>query len=225
MNQKALILSIPIILAVFLFGGWLLLRDQKMTEESPKPPMVRENLTQKPGNIEPSMDVDTSNWKTYRNEEYRFELKYPEEWAVKENRKEIIESVVNRYVSITPPEGNIWVNFGIVNEYEKGISPRDFRTGLPAGEFQRDGNPFQIGEGVAEKRYLIYDNSQIMLLWFCKYERFSKKEAACEDFSVGKGKIAFVEVDVSAENWARTSVQWKSFEKNIDLIVQSFQFF
>ena len=25
-------------------------------------------------------DIDTSNWKTYRNEEYGFEVKYPEEW-------------------------------------------------------------------------------------------------------------------------------------------------
>ena len=28
-------------------------------------------------------DIDTSNWKTYRNEEMGFELKYPEGWEVK----------------------------------------------------------------------------------------------------------------------------------------------
>ncbi len=28
--------------------------------------------------------IDTSNWKTYRNEEYGFEVKYPEEWMLEE---------------------------------------------------------------------------------------------------------------------------------------------
>ncbi len=34
--------------------------------------------------------IDTSNWKTYRNEEYGFEVRYPEEWRVNEVNKNII---------------------------------------------------------------------------------------------------------------------------------------
>ncbi len=30
-------------------------------------------------------DIDTSNWKTYRNEEYGFSFKYPEGWVIKES--------------------------------------------------------------------------------------------------------------------------------------------
>ncbi len=40
MNKKALILSIPIILFVTLFGGWLLLRGQKAAQNAPKEPEV-----------------------------------------------------------------------------------------------------------------------------------------------------------------------------------------
>lgn len=29
-------------------------------------------------------EIDTSDWKTYRNEKYRFEVRYPKEWSVKE---------------------------------------------------------------------------------------------------------------------------------------------
>lgn len=61
-----------------------------MTEESPKPPMVGENPTQNTGNIEPSMNVDTSNWKTYRNEKLGFEFKLSDEYSIPENEKNIV---------------------------------------------------------------------------------------------------------------------------------------
>lgn len=81
MNRKALILSIPMILAVFLLGGWFLLRNWNTLEESQNPPLVTENPIQKPGVPAPPVSgVDISNWKTYRNENSGIELKIPQEW-------------------------------------------------------------------------------------------------------------------------------------------------
>jgi len=35
-------------------------------------------------------EIDTSNWKTYRNEEYGFEFKYPGEWVIEEKNSDIL---------------------------------------------------------------------------------------------------------------------------------------
>lgn len=45
MNHKALILSIPVMLAL-LFGGWFLSREPKSVSESQNPPVVKENSSQ-----------------------------------------------------------------------------------------------------------------------------------------------------------------------------------
>ncbi len=85
--------------------------------------------------------------------------------------------------------------------------------------------PIAIGNGFAKKRYLIYENSRIMLLWLCDSQENTKKKemTACNDFSVGSGKMAFVEADVSAESWDASSPQWKNFERIFDSIIKSFR--
>ena len=77
MNKKSLILSIPLILAVLIFGGWFLLRKQNSAPESQSPPVVKEkgdSILEIP--IDSQIDsVDTSDWKMYQNETVFF--KYP----------------------------------------------------------------------------------------------------------------------------------------------------
>ena len=103
MNKKALILSIPMILLVALLGGWLLFRGQGDVQNVPKQPIVSENPAQT-GEIQAPDTVDTSSWKIYRNEEYGFEVKYPEGWIVTVPNKNEYGEVVSLTSGDTNPK-------------------------------------------------------------------------------------------------------------------------
>lgn len=107
MNQKTLILSIPVILAVLLLGGWFLSREPQSAPESQKTPVAGENPPQNAGNLQspanidtsqpqnpvdtqPVPEIDISNWKTYRNEKLGFEFKLSDEYSIPENEKNTV---------------------------------------------------------------------------------------------------------------------------------------
>jgi hypothetical protein len=51
----------------------------------------------------PEQQVNTSDWKVYRNEEYRFEMKYPPEWKVEEDKKSIVFRALKAPQTELPP--------------------------------------------------------------------------------------------------------------------------
>jgi len=64
-------------------------------------------------------EIDTSNWKVYRNEEYGFEIKYPEEWRVDLYNNKIF--IYHRGWRKNLPEGGGSISIEISN-----ISLQDF---------------------------------------------------------------------------------------------------
>lgn len=48
---------------------------------------VNQNINQNTNMTTTTGDIDISNWQTYKNEEYGFEIKYPSDWIFQESRE------------------------------------------------------------------------------------------------------------------------------------------
>ncbi|MGB0757204.1 MAG: PsbP-related protein [Patescibacteria group bacterium] len=100
MNKKILIYAI-IILVIFAAGSagyvWYVGNSGQLSEQ--------QSTTQTQDDKELiTSDIDTSDWQTYRNEEYGFEFKYPEGWEIGRNNPGIIrfyETEKRRYLEGT----------------------------------------------------------------------------------------------------------------------------
>lgn len=74
MNQKSIILTISLFSLLVATGAfWSMQNRQAVVSQ----PVVTEPVVEIPVETEPETAIDTSDWQTYRNEEYGFEFKYP----------------------------------------------------------------------------------------------------------------------------------------------------
>jgi hypothetical protein len=92
MGDNFKILGVVVLVVALGVAGWFfsIKQSQKNTEvknenQQEEKQVVKED-SQKQGEEKveelKTTDIDTSNWKTYRNEEFGFEVKYLEEWEV-----------------------------------------------------------------------------------------------------------------------------------------------
>lgn len=77
LNQKGLApILIVILVAAALLGGYLVYQKQPKPTSSAEPSPLSTEAPAK-------MEDPTTNWKTYRNEQYKFEFKHPQSWEEK----------------------------------------------------------------------------------------------------------------------------------------------
>jgi hypothetical protein len=98
--SKNIFIITAIIVAVIAIGAtaiYITLR-QEGEEMKPKqpvitPPKIPEEPIVQPEEPTPTEPIDISDWKTYRNEEYGFEVKYPKDWYYITNKMKYQEMV------------------------------------------------------------------------------------------------------------------------------------
>ena len=78
-------LAIVVVLGLLGSGGILLL---KVKQPMPFPPQVVQQ-TSPPAPSPQPQTLDTSGWQTYRNDEFGFEVRYPKDWSLQEEGKNI----------------------------------------------------------------------------------------------------------------------------------------
>lgn len=54
--------------------------------------LLEEQTSTEPEGISSTSEIDTSNWKTYKNEEYGFEIRYPKSWHIYKSYEIIVIS-------------------------------------------------------------------------------------------------------------------------------------
>ena len=113
MNKKQLTISVIIVVVILAAVGggvfWYLKSEQGVSikvpgsEQQSEQPQVGDNQLQGEVVGSPAADVDTSDWQTYRNEEYGFEVRYPGGWVFEDSNNGISFGTIE-----SKPGGYFW---------------------------------------------------------------------------------------------------------------------
>lgn len=227
MQKKSIVITIIAIILLAIGAGvwkWEKIKIKKQEQAKNQQIQQEEAIKEEEKKNQENAEIDMSDWKTYRNKELGFEFTYPRKWTIEElsipsDSSGVHPDWIFRYLSIKG--ANFTIVFGVKDAVkEKNVQSRSWRTGIPAGIFVKKGT-IHIGDGLAEKRYLIYKNDtepHIQLVWYCNLGEDVEK---CNNFSIGKNKTAFVEIEAIDSNTA----SWNEIEIEVENMLKSVRVF
>ncbi|OGB74316.1 hypothetical protein A2V68_00985 [candidate division Kazan bacterium RBG_13_50_9] len=119
--------------------------------------------------ISKSTSDETADWKIYRNEEYGYEMRYPEGWIAKHSSGYNDEfGIYYESNSFEGPDGSYILSFGIVPKDSDIMTP-SLRTGVQAGDFVDSGEVVNIGGIEVSFKKLVYEG-RVKEIFFNPFE-------------------------------------------------------
>jgi hypothetical protein len=238
MNKNITIIIISVLTLVVLAGGFWYLRENKVAKN--KEIGSVENIEE---DFE-SNEIDTTNWLTYRNDEYKYAFDYPSDWILTEHYNNVAPEPNSRlrgfrYISFNTPDKVFNIEIGIKNQDEsEWIFAHSWHTGIPAGDIYR-GSKIKVLDNIAEKQILAfgaesYENNvktkpfnsadplEIRMVSYCKPSQESKLDW-CYEFPVGKNKIAHAEIRCAKID-CQQSYSWENAQEQLEKVLASFRF-
>jgi len=207
--------------------------------ESPNGSVLVGKIIESPGEL---------GWKIYKNESLGFEIKFPSGFTVSEvddqpfgpgdpyperRFRYVFFKGLLKNAEAGNDDSRMNFSIGIKGVGEKDVEPRVWRTGVPAGEFQK--TRVSINGRPVDRWDLVYESSvmeqallkgqssedeskiqQVQLVWFCAPDRDVRKW--CDEFPLSDTKKAFIEV---SGDWVLGSPEWKDLQEMLSMITSS----
>lgn len=183
MKNKSIIIIISVILVLTIAGVIFCIIEKRNNNEIEKAPQKEVVIQEgEKGKNEPKIElVDTNNWMTYRDEKYRFEIKYDPDWKITNDG--YVAAIGGETLSIIINEDIDDMHIGI-NRFELDKNPREwireegiigitsekqlYINGYPVYYMEEDNSSVHL-----IKNYLVSNNNGEMV-WFSFQEKYRK---------------------------------------------------